>query len=83
MFTSDFTIRVGITPTFLYFDLYLNTAYAAHYVYFAKNIKPYRDEQQSNNSVNNFVCYYELKINNIQLRILQLEGGAIFVEPLH
>ena len=22
------------TPTFLYFDLYLNTAYAAHYVYF-------------------------------------------------
>ena len=29
----DFTIRIGSTPTFLYFDLYLNTAYAAHYVY--------------------------------------------------
>ena len=31
--TLDFTIRIGGTPTFLYFDLYLNTAYAAHYVY--------------------------------------------------
>ena len=30
--TLDFTIRVGSTPTFLYFDLYLNTAYAAHYI---------------------------------------------------
>ena len=29
--TLDFTIRIGSTPTFLYFDLYLNTAYAAHY----------------------------------------------------
>ena len=32
--TLDYTIRIGSTPTFLYFDLYLNTAYAAHYVYF-------------------------------------------------
>ena len=31
--TLDFTIRVGSTPTFLYFDLYLYSAYAAHYVY--------------------------------------------------
>ena len=29
----DYTIRIGSTPTFLYFDLYLHTAYAAHYVY--------------------------------------------------
>ena len=29
--TLDFTIHIGSTPTFLYFDLYLNTAYAAHY----------------------------------------------------
>ena len=35
--TLDCTIRIGSTPTFLYFDLYLNSAYAAHYVYF--NIK--------------------------------------------
>ena len=30
----DYTIRIGSTPTFLYFDLYLYSAYAAHYVYF-------------------------------------------------
>ena len=33
--TLDFTIRIGSTPTFFYVDnLYLNIAYAAHYVYF-------------------------------------------------
>ena len=31
--TLDHTIRIGSTPTFLYFDLYLHSAYAAHYVY--------------------------------------------------
>ena len=30
--TLDNTIRIGSTPTFLYFDLYLYSAYAAHYV---------------------------------------------------
>ena len=30
--TLDFTIRIGSTPTFLYFDLYLYSAYATHYV---------------------------------------------------
>ena len=33
--TIDFTIRIGITPTFSHFDLYLYSAYAAHYVYYA------------------------------------------------
>ena len=28
----DFTIRISSTPTFSYFDLYLYSAYAAHYV---------------------------------------------------
>ena len=33
--TLDFTIRIGSTPTFLYLiDLYLNTAYTAHCIYF-------------------------------------------------
>ena len=32
--TLDHTIRIGSTPTFLYFDLYLHSAYPAHYVYF-------------------------------------------------
>ena len=34
--TLDHTIRIGSTPIFLYFDLYLYSAYAAHYVYFTK-----------------------------------------------
>ena len=34
--TLDHTIRIGSTPTFLYFDLYLYSAYAAHYVYNSK-----------------------------------------------
>ena len=36
--TLDHTIRIGSTPNFLYFDLYLYSAYAAHYVYFCSNI---------------------------------------------
>ena len=32
--TLDHTIRFGSTPTFLYFDLYLYSTYAAYYVYF-------------------------------------------------
>ena len=32
--TLDYTIRIGSIPTFLYFDLYLYSAYAAHFVYF-------------------------------------------------
>ena len=32
--TIDFIIRTGSTPTFLYFDLYLDAAHAVHYVYF-------------------------------------------------
>ena len=31
--TLDYTIRIGSTPTFLYFDLHHYSAYAAHYVY--------------------------------------------------
>ena len=30
--TLEFAFHIGSTPAFLYFDLYLNTAYAAHYV---------------------------------------------------
>ena len=32
--TIDYTIRIGSTPTFLYFDLYLYSAYAAHFVHY-------------------------------------------------
>ena len=34
----DFTFHIGSTPTFLYFDLCLNTAYAAHHGYFTVRI---------------------------------------------
>ena len=33
--TLDFTNRIGSTPTFLYCDLYLYSAYPVHYVYFS------------------------------------------------
>ena len=32
--TLDYTIRIGSIPTFLYLDLYLYSAYAAHFVYY-------------------------------------------------
>ena len=32
--TLDFTIRIGSTPTFLYFGCVYDSAYARHYVYF-------------------------------------------------
>ena len=39
--TLDFTFHIGSTPTFLYFDLYLYSAYAAHHVYFTSNTLGY------------------------------------------
>ena len=36
--TLNYTIRIGSTPTFLYFDLYLYSDYAANFVYY-KNSK--------------------------------------------
>ena len=38
--TLDYTIRIGSTPTFLYFDLYLYSAYAAHFVYISPSLVP-------------------------------------------
>ena len=35
--TLNYTISIGSTPTFLYVDLYLYSAYAAHYVYIINN----------------------------------------------
>ena len=36
--TLDYTILIGSTPTFLYFDLYLYSSYAAHFVYFTLSL---------------------------------------------
>ena len=35
--TLDYTIRIGSTQTFLFFDFYLYFAYAAQYVYVSSN----------------------------------------------
>ena len=40
--TLDYTIRIGSTPTFLYFDLYLYSAYAAHFVYQQCCLQPWK-----------------------------------------
>ena len=40
--TLDFTFYIGSTPTFLYFDLYLYSAYAAHYVYKYNRLKIFK-----------------------------------------
>ena len=37
--TLDYTIRIGSTPTFLYFDLYLYSAYAAHFYFHQRLFK--------------------------------------------
>ena len=39
--TLDYTIHIGSTPIFLYFDLHLYSAYAAHYVYYFKYYHKY------------------------------------------
>ena len=44
--TLDYTIRIVGTPTFLYLDLYLYSAYAAHYVS-SNNISWVMDELNS------------------------------------
>ena len=36
--TLDYTIRIGSTQTFLFFDFYLYFAYAAQYVYVSSNV---------------------------------------------
>ena len=47
--TLDYTIRIAITATilyfFLYFDLYLNTAYAAHYILCFSLTKGFRSKR--------------------------------------
>ena len=35
--TLGYAIHIGSTPTILYFDLYLYSAYAADYVYYGLN----------------------------------------------
>ena len=43
----DYTIRIGSTPTFLYFDLYLYSAYAAHYVQYISHYAHFTTKQHA------------------------------------
>ena len=53
-------------PTFLYFDLYLNTAYAAHYVYFTVSGIQYLDSKSIRiQKVFRFKKYSDSKSNRI------------------
>ena len=72
--TLDHTIRIGSTPTFLYFDLYLYSAYAAHYVY--KNINSrWRSVREDNwlrghniyNNLKQLLCWYYANAANTLL----------------
>ena len=53
--TLDSTIRIGSTPTFLYFDLYLYSADAANYVYYDKSGFVSQRSFQKNKKTNRLV----------------------------
>ena len=44
-----YTIRIGSTPAFFYFDLYLYSAYAAHYVYYENGWVSWTDDWREDN----------------------------------
>ena len=56
-------IRIGSRPTILYFDLYLYSAYAAHYVYFRVNIVVFA----SSNDPQLKIVIYLLKHEELQI----------------
>ena len=57
--TLDYTIRIGSTPTLLYFDLYLYSAYAAHYVYLTiRKLVDRSRKQPEGSSFNGYYLYF-------------------------
>ena len=61
--TLDYTIRIGSTPTFLYFDLYLYSAYAAHFVYNRPCKVYFFSTKRSKNSALLYMQKYNLAAN--------------------
>ena len=55
--TLDYTIRIGSTPTFLYFDLYLYSAYAAHFIYIELYTYTYNVLSEIWNLINIYHCF--------------------------
>ena len=60
--TLDYTIRIGSIPTFLYFDLYLHSAYAAHFVY---NLKVSKTQKSSISILILFRSTFKIKKNSL------------------
>ena len=54
--TLDYTIRIGSAPTFLYFDLYLYSAYAARYVYFTDRLSLFFNRNRNRYSLS--TCFF-------------------------
>ena len=59
--TLDYTIRIGSTPTFLYFDLYLYSLYT-HYVYFKVNIS------SLSSNVNTLIAYMQVWLQDVEIK---------------
>ena len=66
--TLDFTIRVVHQP----FDLYLNTSYAAHYVYFTKYKKGWYMESK---------CKVNKKNNKVNVSLSTYRGNVYTWNP--
>ena len=85
--TLDFNIRIDSTPTFSYFDLYLYSAYAAHYVYLktlvfirfftAKLKRHFKDVHSTSKTFKDFKDRYEIKPDINELAFLRVTKRVI------
>ena len=69
--TLDFTFRIGSTPTFSYFDLYLYTAYAAHCFYFTFKTRYSKQDTLGNTYLLKLIvipCSNHLSMTNLSIR---------------
>ena len=80
--TLDYTIRIGSTPTFLYFDLYLYSAYAAHYVYCSAILFTFHSltKDLRRNVLNSYSIFPGSTPNGLRISFLYLWGLRIIDE---
>ena len=76
--TVDHTIRIGSTPTFLCFALYLYCAYAGHYVYISIYI--YIGYANRNRMI--YACCSDLKGNFLYILRVYMHAHDIYVNVL-
>ena len=92
--TLDFIIHIGSTPTFSYFDLYLYSTYAAHYVYFNNKMSSSgfylwqisldTDEAYGNvlSSIKDSTCGIRRQVSNKNNLIGEMETKKKMIEQL-